>query len=388
MIQILMLISCITLFYHPASASPVMAMAPGGTLKPMGNHNVRLLSEEINITLYPDYYLAEINYTFNNKGESQTVTMGFPASSRQYGKIQDLNVFNERNILPTYTIEEKWDFQINQPYVGAEYVGEPIDRFECVDIPFNQGETKKLRNTFRQQYTFNNTSTRASLFFIMKTGSLWNDNIQKVDITINTMYIPAAFDLSSGYFNDEKTSLSGFHKTYTDIEPDNDLILAFDIRKTFSRPKASSELKSQGNVYAAPKAEDGNTTTAWVEGATGPGVGETITFYTTGIEKTPPVYALKSIGIVNGYALDKDTYLSHSRVKQILVTIRNTNEQDPDFGKSVVKAFMLRDSQYIQYFDFNPPVRATEVEFKINSTYGVRTVGTAISEIEFVVDEN
>jgi hypothetical protein len=80
----------------------------------------------------------------------------------------------------------------------------------------------------------------------------------------------------------------------------------------FESQKASSELKGDSADYSAKSVGDLSFKTAWVEGARGYGIGESLTL--TVNKDHPPV---KSIVIVNGFVRSQKHWTEHSRVKSL-----------------------------------------------------------------------
>lgn len=78
-------------------------------------------------------------------------------------------------------------------------------------------------------------------------------------------------------------------------------------------------LPQSGNSYEPGNMFDGDTSTAWVEGVDGQGVGETITLWSR--ERM----AFNEISLRNGYTKSTGTYFKNSRVRRVLIT---TSEGD------------------------------------------------------------
>jgi hypothetical protein len=82
---------------------------------------------------------------------------------------------------------------------------------------------------------------------------------------------------------------------------------------------ASSELKAQGsNIYIAKNAHDLSYKNAWVEGATGYGIGEFLLY-----KFAPESPRITDIIIVNGYVKSHRAYLDNSRVKKLKMYIND-----------------------------------------------------------------
>ena len=80
---------------------------------------------------------------------------------------------------------------------------------------------------------------------------------------------------------------------------------------------ASSVLESDDPLswsrYGADKALDGDPATAWVEGAPGPGIGES---YILAVEHFP-----EALGFINGYAKNRNLFEKNYRVKELRVHV-------------------------------------------------------------------
>jgi hypothetical protein len=94
---------------------------------------------------------------------------------------------------------------------------------------------------------------------------------------------------------------------------------------TLIRPmsvSASSALKATStNNYRATNLLDGDLTTAWEEGAEGPGLGEWVLF-----EFSRQV-VLTRVEVANGYQKDEDRFLGNPRVKAMEVAYSNGTTQ-------------------------------------------------------------
>jgi hypothetical protein len=142
------------------------------------------------------------------------------------------------------------------------------------------------------------------------------------------------------------------------------------------RPKAcssSSALKPTNfQNFRAPNLVDGDPTTAWIEGAEGPGSGEWVRF-----EFTSPL-ELSRIDILNGYQLDTSHFKGDARVKTILV----------EYSGGATQVVDLLDTQDVQSITALPVV--TEwVKLTVYSVYpDFLWPNAALSEVRFYKHES
>ena len=134
---------------------------------------------------------------------------------------------------------------------------------------------------------------------------------------------------------------------------------------------ATSSLRSSGRMdYGAGNANDWSLRTAWVEGADGYGIGESITWRFS--EYTP---AITTVVIYNGYAKSFETWLDNSRVRQLKLYING----------QPYALLNLRDTYRRQQFDIGEHYGSGAVlKLEITDVYpGDRYDDVAISEIDF-----
>jgi translation initiation factor IF-1 len=143
--------------------------------------------------------------------------------------------------------------------------------------------------------------------------------------------------------------------------------------------KASSCLKPQGqNRYDVRKIEDGLVNTAWIEGAKGYGIGETITFtFPPNNFKDAHLEKVNFDGFfaINGYCKDKKTWKENSRVKKFLVR----------HNDKAMYEVMLHDSMNVQDIRFPETIwlrPGDTIKVTILEVYpGDKYQDTAVSEL-------
>jgi hypothetical protein len=138
-------------------------------------------------------------------------------------------------------------------------------------------------------------------------------------------------------------------------------------RNGFETYCVSSMLKPQyGNSYGAVNLFDGSTGTAWVEGASGNGIGEWITIEFEALRR------VKSIHVQNGYQKSPDIFAKNNRVRQIRVLFSG--------GESQI--FILDDKLSAQLLSLRPPVSAYWMQFIIDDVWaGNKYTDTAITKL-------
>lgn len=129
---------------------------------------------------------------------------------------------------------------------------------------------------------------------------------------------------------------------------------------------ASSVLDPQhGNRYGPSNLVDGKLTTAWVEGASGNGNGESIL-----IAFDRP-RLLAGFDIVNGYAKSQDIFFKNARIRTALVRLSDGSQE----------TINLPDNMRTSRFTFGEPVETSWMEIEIGTVFpGDKYTDTALSE--------
>ena len=121
-------------------------------------------------------------------------------------------------------------------------------------------------------------------------------------------------------------------------------------------------------VHSAEKICDGSLKNAWVEGAAGQGIGETVNFV------FDARYSFSGMKINAGYQKTKELYYKNSRPKKLKITFSD--------NKSIT--VKLKDYYGIQKVDFREPIVSDQVTVTIESVYkGNKYKDTVISELEW-----
>jgi hypothetical protein len=140
----------------------------------------------------------------------------------------------------------------------------------------------------------------------------------------------------------------------------------------FAEVDASSTLTTdEAAAYWPWYAVDGSLETAWVEGAQGPGIGETITLTFPGKLK------VEYIGMDIGYDSSEAAFFANNRIKRVAITFSSGYHIDHVFD----------DERGVQMFDITPPettlAETTIVRIVIADVYrGTSYDDTCVSEIQ------
>lgn len=132
--------------------------------------------------------------------------------------------------------------------------------------------------------------------------------------------------------------------------------------------RASSELSERGMTHSVERIYDGRLNQAWVEGAPGQGIGESVTFTFDNI------YKFSGIKVYAGYQKTRDLYRKNSRPKKITFK----------FSDGSRCSVNLKDHYGMQNINFDKSIEADEVKIIIDSVYkGTKYTDTVISEVEW-----
>ncbi|MGN0400418.1 MAG: NADase-type glycan-binding domain-containing protein [Blautia sp.] len=128
----------------------------------------------------------------------------------------------------------------------------------------------------------------------------------------------------------------------------------------------TSALSEYNMTHSSDRIMDNNTVTAWVEGVSGQGEGESVTFTFDG------VYKVSGFVIYGGYQKSSDLYYKNSRPASLLITCSDGSSQ----------VCNLSDILGAQTVTFANPVETDSLTITIQSVYaGNKYEDTVISEI-------
>lgn len=161
---------------------------------------------------------------------------------------------------------------------------------------------------------------------------------------------------------------SEYKKEYNDNNSSNDTN-NIQIRKLDVIDQESTSILTDSfkKDYGPHKVLDGDKSTVWAEGISGPGYGEGITLY------LDSVHTVKQLKIVNGLVNSSDGYYKNNRVASIMINF-------PD-GTSQI-ANLRDDNTGYQVINLSQPVQISCLTITIDSVYsGYKYDDTCIAEV-------
>lgn len=373
-----------------------------GDFSPRGADQVEMVSEELTIHFGPEAAEVEVVYRLKNSGRKRKVEIGFPCTTlkpdpkpgeEDYSGITPLE-------LAGYTIAKGGEAlkvrvkseKIPAPVPGSTS-GEESDALDVSgsgawvrkwyvsDIPFDKNETAEVRVRFRQGYaefgryvSDDGHVSASTLSYTLSSAAIWKGPIKSGNVTliVDSLY-PDEFtieprdrfkregnvytwnfeNLEPAAADDLRIQVYAPHSSYYVYSPGKlkskgdfpsggeyifreDLTLFVHDRY---EAKASSTLKPQGEYsYEASNLNNDDWQSAWVEGADGPGIGESVTL----TMKAPlPVHHLK---ILPGYAASEKAWKENARVAKVEVTAnaeKSWTVDLPDGGFEVLQTVPL-----------------------------------------------
>jgi hypothetical protein len=161
----------------------VMGMDPDGVY-PVQNKNIQMVSEDININLNDGK--VKCKFVFKNTGPEETVLIGFPKSALLDGVdgefIYEIENFKtwinnneiENEILSSVDIN-KYITKTNISYYKDWYV---------FSVVFKENEEIEIYHEYNTLFGYDSLGMTFT-GYILETGSLWNDKIEKANITFD-----------------------------------------------------------------------------------------------------------------------------------------------------------------------------------------------------------
>lgn len=390
---------------HPlfSDSGPVQPFQ-SGTVKPFEDDVIALKNEVVRITLGRSEYAVEVVYTFvntNTAGGYPRVMMGFP---------NNLNGVNNQPIadFKAYDGSRRLDVERKKAAAGAGSAAageDQYDSYETFSTVFAPGEVKTIRNSYTQGYLGGRKAREAA--YVLKTGALWKGRIESLRVYVNARSL-ASSELAgySAYENSEsapeekypglvitpppaRSSGNVFELQFEQVKPD------FNVRivlppSLYRGVTATSWLPSDRRDYFPENLIDNDPSTAWVEGVKGDGRGEKVTLHAS------PSFSIihagfllvERIGIVNGFAANRDLFSANNRVKKLKVGYSTCKPCSDELGPVEAEplVFDLEDSMEMQFLRFAKPLPVSNLTVEILEVFkGAKYDDTCISELQLFV---
>lgn len=246
------------------------------------------------------------------------------------------------------------------PYCGAKVLKEDND------------ETEEKSNVFYTKDTDN-------LIDNTNTGSELNKQKNKINYILSAIVLIVVIGLIIVLFvifsnkKNKRAELNEKMELETEMftnetEEATDIIVDAVSMDSLLNVSATSVLFEAGYDHSVQNIIDNNPATAWVEGVTGNGEGEGVTFY---FESEQVFTGMK---IRNGYQKNNETYIKNARPSVLRI-------EDKEGNKQFIE---LSDNRIQQIIEFNEPITTDEISVSIISVYyGSQCEDTCISDIEF-----
>ncbi|OPX90112.1 MAG: hypothetical protein A4E53_01327 [Pelotomaculum sp. PtaB.Bin104] len=207
-----------------------LGRAPDGVY-PLADAAVVMTDEDVKVKLLENGTTAEVtcDFTFYNDGAAKDVLMGFPASQKvsvesevQSGamELRDFKAFIDGQSTAVKTENGSVPAHIALP-PGTEY-----DRWYTFTVPFQAGETRQVRNTYRVKNLFySNGEVVAG--YILRTGAFWKDPVGHARVTFDLGEIKP-YQINRLYPNCYRFAGNTLVFERENFEPSYDLEITFD----------------------------------------------------------------------------------------------------------------------------------------------------------------
>ena len=177
-----MLLSLLVLSsFFAAYSNDAYTRVSGGAILPLSktkNENIKMEKEEINFTLYKDYYDINVKFYFKNYGPAETVDVGFPQWKHLQPTEDDFYSFSSK------VNGQKNDFvikELNPPEPLNDYM--VITKWYVRSVTFESNEMTETEIHYSAPYGVCGISSSAD--YLYGTGATWKDCIGEMVLTVN-----------------------------------------------------------------------------------------------------------------------------------------------------------------------------------------------------------
>jgi hypothetical protein len=360
----------------------------GGTLQPIESTTIRMESETVQAVVYGSFAEYRCDFRFVNDGPARTVEFGFPFQLPS----SDSAMKYWRAPVAFHAWRNGVALQVT-PRNGIDH-GSPT-LYYTHTARLSHGATMISVDYIAIPDTYD---SGGQYEYVLHSGAPWAGTIGKVVMRYSISSEFATSSIESGFrdqlvfdgrpTSDDKVATSYtrptpsvFQWVFTNIEPrldsygdtPYDIAVPFDWDDSSSpsptpdmHATASSYLELDYHDYTPDLLVDGDPTTAWAEGATNDGTGQS---FRVSLGEEQPV---KEVRVLPGYVKRPDLFLRYNRPSRMLV----------QFSDGSHYVLNLKDDASYQRFPVD--ARATWAKFTILGVYrGTTRNETYVSEVEF-----
>ena len=355
-----------------------------GSFEPRGTSDVRMKSESLDISFRDGYADVRVVYELVNPGRARTVRAGFPVTTVRLDNPGE-NIFGGRRTLRLldYSITKNGqalDYKVIREPAPAP-VGESsefvtwVSGWNATEIRFEREESAMVEIRYRMQYhaylgwvSEDFRHGEETFSYVFSSAATWKGPIERGEVRLHVETThPEEFTIISPRRRFKREGGNTYVWRFENLEPSpkddlkirvldasrgrqfhsvKDEVSTYEFRgkrafseHAFYSARASSTLKPQGKYsYDAKHVADWDKATAWVEGAEGDGIGESLTLK---LRKPEPIH---HVTIMPGYAARADTWTNNNRVAKLNVLVNGDHSVDveiPNHGEPMSESFTL-----------------------------------------------
>jgi len=368
-----------------------------GNLVPMEKPLISLEEETFNAYIDGDDVGVYVTYLLANHGPADSVTFGFPVDLATPETLYTPNGYDYvlGSSLKEFRVEDGGHpvpvekviinpLSATERPAGIDPKIQLVRRWSLTTLRFEAGKKKHLTVAYKVRCmaldegfegdTLWKYGVRTFLYTFHPASTWANGRVGSLNIDVGTRWLrendlPQVTRLAPPGSSDEAGKIRWtFHDQ--DLAKLPDLTFSYDpsslyqeaqIKRNLLDPKhaksltVSSTLPTDGSFnYGKESMRDNDLRTAWVEGAKGPGIGETITF-------VPKDAYVTEIALLNGFVTNETLYYTNARIKRLRVEVE-CGEGAEENERHQTREILLPDRPYK---DFNPRYPFASVDWVV-----------------------
>lgn len=320
-----------------------------GNIRMIQKGDIILEEEMLRITIDGDWAAVRAEYHLMNRGGGTTVAYGFPIDYANPAWCNDCDELSEADKVKAGKPIRDVRIEMDDEAITIREVREPppntsepppsLRTWLVTDLTFREAQRRVVTVTYRvrnhlDDWQWSNSfhpafSPRRFRYLLSPSGNWGDGRIPKLTISVDLSTLKDAGAMiktirPGGYARDN--DILHWQFLNYDLSKAPDLEIEYDdgarllsdyvaqhrlLAPQLARAQASSTLEP--GRHDVSKMFDGDLDTAWCEGASDDGAGQTLTFEfrSAGVE---------AIGIVNGYTKNGNVYRDNGRIKRLNAT--------------------------------------------------------------------